>query len=83
MITHVGDRGLACFYPEKGFVFAANVAEGPKSHAKGLGITGIRSAVEACAQLEDVVQNWPTTEQAAEQIEGSCDSFHADPNDRY
>lgn len=37
-VTHVGQWGLACFYPEsaESFVFSANIAEGPRSHAKGL-----------------------------------------------
>ena len=53
-VTNVGNWKLWC-----GGSPSADLLDGPDSPARGLGITNLRDAVRACAQLEALVSRWP------------------------
>jgi hypothetical protein len=83
MVTHIGQWKLACFAPPSAIDYAANLADGPNSIAKGMGISNIREAVRACGQLEHLVSALPHTSQEVEGKPGACFSTPENPRDSY
>jgi hypothetical protein len=73
LVTHIADMALVCDHGDGiGFGYSAKITDDSTSHAPGLGITDVRSALAHYGELKALVEGMPRSEDAAVRSGATC-----------